>query len=55
MDEKLDAALKATFPASDPFDLTDEDGATYASPPCFMHELDPEYLGYLAHPKRSRS
>jgi hypothetical protein len=48
-DEKLDGALKATFPASDPFALTvDEDPnsrATYASPPCFMHELDPSYLG----------
>lgn len=48
-DEKLDEALKATFPASDPFSLTvDEDPnsrATYASPPCFMHELDPSYLG----------
>jgi hypothetical protein len=54
--EKLDEALKATFPASDPFALTldpfalplDEDPnsrATYASPPCFMHELDPAYLG----------
>jgi Domain of unknown function (DUF6306) len=21
--------------------------ATFASPPCFMHELDPAYLGYL--------
>jgi hypothetical protein len=62
MDEKLDEALKATFPASDPFALdaeldsrsgdglasVDEDPnsrATYASPPCFMHELDPSYLG----------
>jgi len=24
-----------------------EPEATYASPPCFMHELDPSYLGYL--------
>lgn len=48
MDEKLDEALKGTFPASDPFDLCDEDGSIYASPPCFMHELDPEYLGYLS-------
>ncbi|MGH6929200.1 MAG: 5-formyltetrahydrofolate cyclo-ligase, partial [Dongiaceae bacterium] len=48
MDEKLDDALKGTFPASDPFNLSDEeDGPTYASPPCFMHELDPGYLGYL--------
>jgi 5-formyltetrahydrofolate cyclo-ligase len=32
----------------DPFALIDEDPnsrATYASPPCFMHELDPSYLG----------
>jgi 5-formyltetrahydrofolate cyclo-ligase len=48
MDEKLDEALKGTFPASDPFDLSDEDGSTYVSPPCFMHELDPAYLGYLS-------
>jgi len=51
-DKKLDEALKGTFPASDPFDLTtmedaNDDGA-YASPPCFMHELDPGYIGYLS-------
>ncbi|MGH6886431.1 MAG: hypothetical protein ACREGK_10210, partial [Geminicoccales bacterium] len=55
-DQKLDAALKATFPASDPFALTvDEDPnshATYASPPCFMHELDPSYLGLAPDPPR---
>jgi hypothetical protein len=64
VDAKLDEALKATFPASDPVALTvdedlsggagdvfasvDEDPnsrAVYASPPCFMHELDPSYLG----------
>ena len=64
LDEKLDQALEATFPASDAFALTgdqaparragdafadvDEDPnsrAGYASPPCFMHELDPSYLG----------
>jgi hypothetical protein len=64
LDEKLDAALAATFPASDPFELIVDEGphsrdrdplatvdedpnsrATYASPPCFMHELDPSYLG----------
>jgi hypothetical protein len=44
MDRKLDEALKGTFPASDPFDLSHEDRPTYASPPCFMHELDPAYL-----------
>lgn len=48
-DEKLDEALKATFPASDPFSLTvyedPNSRATYASPPSFMHELDPSYLG----------
>jgi 5-formyltetrahydrofolate cyclo-ligase len=48
MDEKLDEALKGTFPASDPFDLSDEPGSIYASPPCFMRELEPEYLGYLS-------
>ena len=75
-DEKLDEALEATFPASDPFALMldedpeapeatlpasdpcallDEDPnspATYASPPCFMHELDPSYLGLT--PDRDR-
>ena len=64
LDEKLDEALAATFPASDPFELIMDEGrhtrdsdalatvdedpnsrATYASPPCFMHELDPSYLG----------
>ncbi len=43
MDRKLDDALKGTFPASDPFDLSHDDRSTYASPPCFMHELDPTY------------
>jgi 5-formyltetrahydrofolate cyclo-ligase len=43
MDRKLDEALKGTFPASDPFELSHEDRRTYASPPCFMHELDPTY------------
>lgn len=51
LDAKLDEALMETFPASDPFNVTPErnlDGvSTYASPPCFMHELDPSYLGYL--------
>ena len=47
IDGKLDEALNETFPASDPFDLRQDDGAAYASPPCFMHELDPEYLGYM--------
>jgi hypothetical protein len=69
VDAKLDEALKATFPASDPFALivdeapngravdafatVDEDPnsrATYASPPCFMHELDPSYLGLRQEP-----
>jgi hypothetical protein len=64
LDAKLDEALAATFPASDPFELIVDEGphsrasdafatadedpnsrATYASPPCFMHELDPSYLG----------
>jgi len=43
LDRKLDEALKGTFPASDPFDLHSESRATYASPPCFMHELDVMY------------
>ena len=53
-DEKLDEALKATFPASDPFTLMlDEDPncrTTFASPPCFMHELDPSKLGLAPDP-----
>ena len=44
MDRKPDQALKGTFPASDPFDLSEEARPTYASPPCFMHELDPTYM-----------
>jgi hypothetical protein len=42
MDEKLDEALKQTFPASDPFAVSPEqDGAT-ARPafPCFLREED---------------
>ncbi|MGH6944124.1 MAG: 5-formyltetrahydrofolate cyclo-ligase [Geminicoccaceae bacterium] len=37
----------------DAFADVDEDPnglATYASPPCFMHELDPSYLGLAPHP-----
>ena len=52
LDEKLDDALKNTFPASDPFLLAPDgdpnSAPSYASPPCFMHELDPSYLGYLS-------
>jgi hypothetical protein len=39
--------------ASDAFATVDEDPnsrATYASPPCFMHELDPSYLGLQPAP-----
>jgi 5-formyltetrahydrofolate cyclo-ligase len=35
-------------PQGEPFGTMDEDPnsrASYASPPCFMHELDPSYLG----------
>ncbi|MGH6895487.1 MAG: 5-formyltetrahydrofolate cyclo-ligase [Geminicoccaceae bacterium] len=42
-------------PGPDPFAIVDEDPnsrATYASPPCFMHELDPSYLGLA--PDRDR-
>jgi hypothetical protein len=71
LDEKLDEALAATFPASDPFELIVDEGpdsrasdalatvdedpnsrATYASPPCSMHELDPSYLGWPARGAR---
>lgn len=37
-DAKLDEALKATFPASDPFQLSDPDRRDYTSPPCSLHE-----------------
>ena len=51
-DGKVDEAPKGTFPASVAFDLTTNEDAgnanAYASPPCFMHELDPSYLGYLS-------
>jgi hypothetical protein len=26
----------------------EDDDASYASPPCFLHELDPSFLGYLS-------
>ena len=74
LDEKLDEALAATFPASDPFELIVDEGprsrasaafatvdedpnsrATYASPPCFMHELDPSYLGLQPADARPRA
>jgi hypothetical protein len=34
------------WPTGDEFEAGDEEGSSYASPPCFMHELDPSYLGY---------
>jgi 5-formyltetrahydrofolate cyclo-ligase len=40
---------RAGRPAANAFAAIDEDPnsrATYASPPCFMHELDPAYLGF---------
>lgn len=55
MEEKLDAALRATFPASDPFSLTVTGGSDskggYASPPCLMHELSEGNFGYLRAPE----
>lgn len=45
-----DRRLPGALPRGDPFASIDEDPnsrATYASPPCFMHELDPSYLGLL--------
>lgn len=51
IEEKLDAALEATFPASDPYSLVVsgelDAGASYASPPCLMHELSEGYFGYM--------
>jgi 5-formyltetrahydrofolate cyclo-ligase len=43
-----DGRRHGALPQGDPFASIDEDPnsrATYASPPCFMHELDPSYLG----------
>lgn len=43
------AADREAVSPADPFALMDEDPnsrRTYASPPCFMHELDPSYLGF---------
>lgn len=48
LDEKLDEAHNETFPASDPFDLRRDADSSYASPPCFMHEVDPAYMGYMS-------
>lgn len=48
VDDMLDQALDETFPVSAPFDLSHDDAAAYASPPCFMHELDPTYLGFMS-------
>lgn len=60
LDEALKATFPASDPialtvdegqnrrAGDAFASVDEDPnsrAAYASPPCFMHELDPSYLG----------
>jgi 5-formyltetrahydrofolate cyclo-ligase len=42
-----DSQRHGALPQSDPFASIDEDPnsrGTYASPPCFMHELDPSYL-----------
>jgi 5-formyltetrahydrofolate cyclo-ligase len=39
--------LKDTAPAGEAVGLCEEGSATYASPPCSLHELDPSYLGYM--------
>ena len=48
-DEKRGEPSEATVPACDALAAAwDEDpngSGLYASPPCFMHELDPAYLG----------
>ena len=31
--------------------VADDDASEYASPPCFMHKLDPAYLGYMNAPE----
>jgi 5-formyltetrahydrofolate cyclo-ligase len=45
-DGKTAGGPMRVFPARDLYDESEEERASYASPPCFMHELDPSYLGY---------
>src|SRR6266404_5047964 len=40
-DHRLDEALRQTFSASDPFSLSRDNGPVYASPPCFLRDVDP--------------
>jgi hypothetical protein len=53
-DEQRGQPSKATVPAGDALPPAwDEDAngsGLYASPPCFMHELDPAYLGLQPSP-----
>lgn len=47
---RFDAAFNAAFKRRDvagPDEDPNLPPAAYASPPCFMHELDPSYLGYM--------
>ena len=48
-DEKRDQPSKSTLPADDllspAWDEDPNSSGLYASPPCFMHELDSGYLG----------
>jgi MOSC domain-containing protein YiiM len=46
MSPKKEPADPAAPPLSDPF----EEGAEFASPPCFLHELDPVYMGLAPRP-----
>jgi 5-formyltetrahydrofolate cyclo-ligase len=45
-DGKMDGRPMRVFPERDLYEESEEERASYASPPCFMHELDPSYLGY---------
>jgi 5-formyltetrahydrofolate cyclo-ligase len=45
-DGKTAGGPMRVFPARDLYDESEEERASYASPPCFMHELDLSYLGY---------
>jgi hypothetical protein len=45
-DAKRQGGSRPGSPVRDLYEENEEAGASYASPPCFMHELDPSYLGY---------
>lgn len=44
----MSGTRKATGPAAAPIEEDPNAAVACSSPPCFMHELDPSYLGYLS-------